>query len=274
MPPPARVHIILAREAKTAIVIRRGPSKAVCTMLWDRKRDTFTLGQWLRGRIYERRCDLSPDGKHFIYFAMNGKWSSKVKGSWTAISRTPYLKAIGLWTNGSGWNGGGLFMTDSKYWLNVFMFGHEALEVPSGLSEHKKFPFHENYGGECPGVYYIRLQRDGWKLIGHGKNKEDGYSIFEKDLPNGWMLRKTAHATINHPVGKGCYFDTHCLLNAEHEIGLDFPDWEWVDLDGERLVWIQNGVLSASHLTSTGLGPVKELYDFNSLTFEPIKAPY
>ena len=70
---PARVHIILAREAQTAIAIRRGPSKSVCIIGWDRRRDIFTVGQWLRGRIYERRCDLSPEGKHFIYFAMNGK---------------------------------------------------------------------------------------------------------------------------------------------------------------------------------------------------------
>ena len=165
-------------------------------------------------------------------------------------------------------------MTDSKYWLNVFMFGHEELETPSGLSEHKKFPFHENYGGECPGVYYIRLQRDGWKLIGHSRDKGDGYSTFEKKLPNGWVLRKIAHATINHPPGKGCYYDTHCLLHAERQIGLDFPEWEWADLDGERLAWVHDGVLSASRLTSTGLGPVKKLYDFNPLTFEPIKAPY
>ncbi len=87
---PIRVHPILARKANTAVVIRRGPSKSVCTMLWDRRNDTFKLGQRLCGRIYERRCDLSPDGKHFIYFAMNGNWAGPMKGSWTAISRTPY----------------------------------------------------------------------------------------------------------------------------------------------------------------------------------------
>lgn len=48
------------------MVIRRGPSKSVATLLWDRKRNTFHMGQWLKGRIYERRCDLSPDGKYLI----------------------------------------------------------------------------------------------------------------------------------------------------------------------------------------------------------------
>ena len=153
--------MLLARKADYGIIIRRGPSKSVCTIGWDRKKDTFEVGQWIRGRIYERRCDLSPDGKHLIYFAMNGKWSSEVKGSWTAISRTPYLKAIGLWANGSCWNGGGLFMNNHSYWLNAFTFGHEEQRSPEGLGEHKAFPFHESYGGEGPGVYYVRLQRDG-----------------------------------------------------------------------------------------------------------------
>jgi hypothetical protein len=42
-------------------------------VLWDRQRDTLKLGQWMRGRIYERRCDLSPKGAHLLYFAMNGQ---------------------------------------------------------------------------------------------------------------------------------------------------------------------------------------------------------
>jgi hypothetical protein len=132
---PARVHIILARKADYGVIIRRGPSKSVCIIGWDRRKDQFEIGQWMRGRIYERRCDLSPDGKHFIYFAMNGNWSSEVKGSWTAISRAPYLKAIGLWANGSGWNGGGLFMNDSSFWLNSFAFGHDEQQAPKTLRE-------------------------------------------------------------------------------------------------------------------------------------------
>jgi len=38
---PARLHVLLARDAKVGLVIRRGPSKSVCTVLWDRKRDKF-----------------------------------------------------------------------------------------------------------------------------------------------------------------------------------------------------------------------------------------
>ena len=66
---PARLHVILAREAPKAVIFRRGPSGRVCTLGWDLETDTFTMGQWLKGRIYEYRSDLSPDGGHMIYFA-------------------------------------------------------------------------------------------------------------------------------------------------------------------------------------------------------------
>ena len=66
---PARLHVILARDASKAVVFRRGPSNRVCTVGWDLETDTFTMGQWLKGRIYEYRSDLSPDGELMIYFA-------------------------------------------------------------------------------------------------------------------------------------------------------------------------------------------------------------
>src|SRR5512137_1328983 len=98
--PPARLHVILAREAPLALVIRRGPAKQVCTILWNRRTDEFTLGQWLKGRIYEDRCDLSPDGRYFIYFAFGGRPQRQYK-AWTAVSRAPWLKAIALYSKGS-----------------------------------------------------------------------------------------------------------------------------------------------------------------------------
>jgi len=272
---PARVHVILARDADYGIAIRRGPSKSVCTVGWDRKKDHFQVGQWLRGRLYERRCDLSPNGKHFIYFAMNGKWSSKVKGSWTAISLSPYLKARGLWANGTGWNGGGLFTSNTSYWLNACIYGHEAQQTPHGLREDDQYPFHEYYGGECPGVYYIRLQRDGWKWIRHGtSDPKNEYTIFEKALPKGWVLEKKAHLSLNHPVGKGVYFDTHRMIHRERDLIIDYPDWEWADFDRRWLVWVEKGILYKSQITSKGVHFIRQLFDFNPMQFEAIQAPY
>ena len=55
---PARLHVLLTQQSDLGVVIRRGPSKWVCTLLWDRRNDEFQPGQWLKGRIYERRRDL------------------------------------------------------------------------------------------------------------------------------------------------------------------------------------------------------------------------
>lgn len=41
----ARVHILMAREARSAVVILRGPSKKTTLIGWDRRRDKFEDGQ-------------------------------------------------------------------------------------------------------------------------------------------------------------------------------------------------------------------------------------
>jgi hypothetical protein len=271
---PPRIHVLLARDASSAVVVRRGPTRHTALIGWDRKTDKFKLGQWLYGRIYERRCDLSPDGKHLIYFAMNGRWASSVKGSWTAISRAPYLKAVSLFAKGDCWHGGGLFLSSKAFWLNDGC-GHEDQEDDRRLSRVLEYPWHEQYGGECPGVYYIRLQRDGWSMKHMSPDGQGGQvTLFEKRIKGHWHLRKRAHATLHHPVGRGVYYDTHELFNARTEQALPKTDWEWADVDGARIVWAASGQLLAGGVDTQGLQGEKMLYDFNPMQFEKLEAPY
>ena len=270
---PARLHVLLARDAPVGLVIRRGPSKQVCTVLWNRKNDRFELGQWLKGRIYERRCDLSPDGKHFIYFAMNGRWHSEVKGSWTAISRTPYLKAIALLSKGDCWHGGGLFTRNYRYWLNDGC-GHEEFTKTKEVVRDTRFKLKEYFGGECPGVYYPQLMRDGWEFIrSDDVDSLHGITRFEKPLGKGWTLAKLAHAGPSFP-DKGCYWDEHELIHTKSGKRVSLPHWEWADLDGKRLVWASKGKLFAGRLTESGIIDEHELHDFNDMKFVPVAAPY
>ena len=273
-PIPPRIHVLLARDASTAVVVRRGPTRHTALIGWDRKTDQFKTGQWLYGRIYERRCDISPDGKHLIYFAMNGHWESSVKGSWTAISRAPYLKAVSLFAKGDCWHGGGLFQTSTDYWLNDG-HGHELQKEDRRLRRVVEYPWHEQYGGECLGVYYIRLQRDGWKLKRSAPDGEGRQvSVFEKRVNNHWILRKRAHISIGRSVGRGVYFDTHELFNSRTEEMISKMDWEWAELDGARLLWAANGCLHSGRLDAKGLRSEKLLYDFSSMQFEKLAAPY
>lgn len=277
---PARLHVLLARDAPIGLVIRRGPAKAVCTIGWDRTRDTFALGQWLRGRIYERRCDLSPDGAHAIYFAMNGKWSSEAKGAWTAISRTPYLHAVALYAKGDCWHGGGLFVDARTYWLNDG-YGHTKVEDTGEVTRADPAPYAPVHGGEDWGVYFHRLTRDGWTMRPDlAMNAQiEAFVTFEKPLWHGWRLRRTAHASVNHAPGKGVYWDEHDLAGPGDRLVLK-PGWEWADVDRDRLVWAEAGKLFAARVTKASakrdepLEDVRELHDFNAMTFEPLVAPY
>lgn len=270
---PARLHVILARNGKTGIVIRRGPSREVALIGWDRRSDQFHLGQWLRGRIYERRCDLSPDGKHFIYFAMNGRWQSASKGSWSAISRAPYLTALSFFPKGDCWHGGGLFPSDKTYWLNDG-YGHIVGRDASGLFRTTTPPGPDQYGGECPGVYFHRLQRDGWKLANAQRGECSSGVTFEKPVNPRWMLRKFANASTDRRVGRGIYLDTHQLVDTKKGEIIDCPDWEWADLDGRRLVWVDKGAIYRGRIGAHGLFDEKKLRDFNAMTFERREAPY
>ncbi len=269
-----RIHVLLASHAPIGLVIRRGPSKSVASILWDRRCDEFTLGQWFKGRIYERRSDISPDGKYAIYFAMNGKWKSASRGSWTAISRTPFLKALAFFTKGDCWHGGGLWTGKNTYWLNDG-YGHKIAHNTTAVRRDSTYEPTDCFGGECLGVYYHRLLRDGWKLVDQmNVGKQNRRDIFEKSLSYGWSLRKIAHAETGAPVGKGCYWDEHELVGPKDDQTIHCPTWEWADLDRERLVWAAGGKLCTAKIRKDGLSEEVVLYDFNDMTFEAIEAPY
>jgi hypothetical protein len=271
---PARLHVLIARSGTNAIVIRRGPSKRVCTFEWDRKEDTFTLGQWFKGRIYEKRSDISANGKYWIYFAMNGKWHLKAGGSWTAIAKVPWLKALTLYAKGDGWHGGGLFSYNNKYWLNDG-YGHKNLFQSSIVKRNCDYHPRHDYGGESPHVYYNRLQRDGWKLKAHKKiSRWNGLTIFERQISHDWKLRKICHEQVNSPVGKGCYWDEHELQNKAGEI-FSYKNWEWAEWADGVIYFAKLGKLYQQSIkNSISLNKPKLLHAFNDYQFEERQAPY
>ena len=322
--PPARLHAILARRGANAVVFRRGPSDKVAVVGWDRSNDTFTLGQWLRGRIYPLRCDLSPSGKHLIYFAAKYGRENPVEKlvreelkkrfktvdlwrvdhrllaqaedelrrkkefqkleksgdyhdcSWTAISRSPYLKALSIWWNGTGWNGGGLFESEGEYYLNrpperiartipgVQERRFKELEPTSELVQEFGWGHH----GECWMVYGRRLIRDGWREVDY----ENGFA-FEKELQNGWILRKECPADDYSPLHE-VYWERHLLLDADGKTLIKGKDWRWAEYDDyrKRIVYAENGAIYALG-QKLPLKPIL-LYDFNEMTFKRISAPY
>jgi hypothetical protein len=273
---PARLHVVVAWRARRAVVFRRGPSTVVATLGWDLATDRFQLGQWLRGRIYERRADLSPDGRHLIYFAANHARTARADSlaSWTAISRAPWLTALALYQGLGCWQGGGLFLSDTRFWLNGC---NQPVRQHRTIRPDPAWRPSVYYGNECTGVYYPRLERDGWRRLDRLDLAGISHRVtrFEKDLGNGWILRKLAHEQIGAPPGRGCYWDEHELVRADPAATRRLPDWEWAERDRRSLLWAERGCLYRARLHArTGFGPPRVLYDLNDLKFERRVAPY
>lgn len=173
---PARLFLIVARKSPTVVIFRRGPTHWVQLIKWDTDTDTFQRGQWFHGRIYEKRCDISPDGSLLIYFAqkmsMRTLRDREVTHSWTAISKPRYLTALALWPKGQSWDGGGLLKDNRTVLLN-----HEP-EVAKPHPDHLPHRLHVilkdcKYGGDEP-IFSERLERDGWGLTQEWKGESTG----------------------------------------------------------------------------------------------------
>jgi hypothetical protein len=263
-PDPARLHVLLARDKPLGVVIRRGPSTEVCTLLWDLRSDEFEMGQWVNARLYPMRSDLSPDGRYLIYFALNGRWKSETRGSYTAISRAPFLKAVTLYAKGDAWGGGGLWTGPKTFWLNH----RNPKEKPLRSTGEVRPDFAvEKPGGvyECPYVYYERLERDGWSVAG---DREDGGVIgtFEK-AAGAWTLRKT----LFFSDGYRC---RHALIHGDSGTRHDCPDWEWAELRGAGILYAAKGCLYRAKATLKHGIRSRLVRDFNRMKFEAIAAPY
>lgn len=130
----AKLFVIPARNAPIAAIIRRGPSAWYHLIRWDTRRDQFEHGAWFKGRIYEDKCDLSPDGALFLYFVHQGsRGETKFTHAWTAVSRFPWLTAIAVWPQGTTYGGGGRFIGARDIALRAFCYD-------SGPKTHPDYP--------------------------------------------------------------------------------------------------------------------------------------
>lgn len=112
-----RLYGILATHAPTAIVLfRKGPWWILAR--WDLDTPSFTEGASFKGKLYPRRCDLSPDGRLFSYFALKGKGGEFLGQSglktYHAISRAPWLFALAAWAEAGTYTRGQHFASATE----------------------------------------------------------------------------------------------------------------------------------------------------------------
>jgi hypothetical protein len=185
---PPRLFVIpsakgLYSKGSFAIILRRGPSDWYHLIRWQMQDDKFEEGAWFHGRIYEEKCDLSPDGQLFLYFCLGSSPHPGYTHAWTAISRAPWLHALALWPWGTTYGGGGRFFDNRKIFLHVQMpveihpdHPGKGLEIIPGNAEYHRST-NEVEGADWSGRDhrdYLIYCREG-KLFrrGKGKNSQD-----------------------------------------------------------------------------------------------------
>jgi hypothetical protein len=279
--------VIPAIEAAKAVIFRRGPSQWVQLILWDIRTDTFTEGQWFKGRIYPERSDLSPDGSKLIYFAAkfskyaNSKWNvASYQPAWTAISKPPYLTALSLWNNPGGtYGGGGYFEDNHTLCLRTTNDPHK---------DHLPAPTLSINPDSCERHYpwLWRMERNGWEVIsravrfvtsaadasgvtGYVNEPATIYHKFSSDRQYQLIMNfEGYHSRRYGDPGILTYSVVRMADEKEFLVSDTWADW---DQQG-RLVYAENGKLFAGVLGTDDLES-RLIMDFNPNRPQLVKAP-
>jgi hypothetical protein len=277
-----RIFALVARAARTAVVLRRGPSKQVRMLLWNLATDEITPGQWLSGRIYDERCGISPDGSLVVYFA--GKFKTKL-GTFTAVSRPPFFTALALWPDGSTWGGGGFFESDRRLILN-YGYVLPELNANAGMPPDFVVGTITDYRERHP-EQENELAQQGWRLKSKGKDATATpemryvYSppwVYAKAQPTDadvTLERSTlGMAEINGPLRVYAYRVVRAPRRSEgkpdtEDLGrLDWADW---DHDGS-LLFAREGCLFRRDLGAAKARP-KLVADLRDQVFTNVLPP-
>lgn len=104
------LSVLIAKKAAIALVLRRGPTKWYHLIKLSIENNSLEHGAWFKGRLYENSCDISSDGRYFLYKAFKGNnRDASYKDSFTGLSEVPWLKAHWLLPIGTTYVGGGFF---------------------------------------------------------------------------------------------------------------------------------------------------------------------
>ncbi len=160
---PARIYGILAPKAKRVVLFRRGPSQHTLQLVWDLETDRVTPGQWIKGKVFVERSDVSQDGRYLIaavsnYTRMHGE---NPLDFWTAISRPPYFTAIAFFESTSTYEGGGFWKSKTEVWLNNFI---GCWEEKQGVKPPVKAVLMHSAGISGPVLWDQIMLKRAWKV--------------------------------------------------------------------------------------------------------------
>lgn len=246
-------------------VFRRGPSNWSHVGRWDVEQHRYEAGAWLKGRIFPRRSDLSPDGRWLCCYVHKPNATWQYGDSYVAVSRLPWLEAVYVFSTCGTWTRGYCFNEDSPPRRQT------PLPFPCGLS-----PF--------PVEQFAVERRRGWR---------EAPDCPPRDPKDMWDQRRNARMTRPQPGG-GRLLCVESVGHAGGELGTGqavdgmlvrysleagrnlelLDDLQWADWDreGRLLAATRCGKLQVRCVVAGGFETIYE-EDLSSLKPDPVPAP-
>jgi hypothetical protein len=263
-----RLFVYLARDAPIGVVLRRGPSDWARLSLWHTNTDRIEHGQWIKGRVYERRSDLSPDGRIFAAFVRQSGGRGE-SDTWVALSRPPYFTALAVWFIGGTYYTGALFPRERRLWLGFLdQPSPDVGSTPSWLTVATPRDLRYIDGtAEWTErtVHFNRLLRDGWQLL----DQEPHATRWERRHPQQARTLTMLHTFDDFRTFGGPYVSEYAVLpDAAPEQPLGRASWADWDQRGRLVVARQGRLLSWGEREG-----FTEIEDFNDQVPDPQPAP-
>lgn len=262
-----RIYCIPATRAPVVAVFRRGPTDWSHVGRWDLAKQCYEPGAWLRGRLFPRRSDLSPDGRWLCYFAHKPSATWEHGEAYIAVSRFPWLAALYAFGSCGTWTRGYYFTEEGGC--------HDPVLV--------KLPI--RYGlRSTPVVQFATERRHGW---------EEAQDSPTRDPKDFWDQHRNARMQKRQPggnrllcveslgwaggeFGAGQAIDglrvRYGIKSSEDVQPLDDLQWADWDREGRLLVATRCGKLQVRNLEGDGFKTLFEV-DLSRLEPNPTPAP-
>ncbi len=260
-------------------MFRRGPSGWWHVGRWDLVSGDYEPGAWLRGGLYPRRCDLSPDGTLLLAYVRKRTDAGFLEAeapsfpdTYVTVSKLPWLFALAAWREGSTWGRGYRFVEGPPS-ARPFVLG----DPDAGDAT----PLLRRYGVERhPVVQYAAERSRGWvehpdspPRAAGGPWDEQRSAVLVKPRPHGpgrLVLRDAGMGVTGPSVeGRAPAFE---LEREGRRLALEDVAWAEWDPQGRLLVATHAGKLELRDPDDARLAVIRA-HDLAALRPLPRRAP-
>jgi hypothetical protein len=261
---------VIATAAPIVAVFRRGPAAWSHVGRWDLDALRYEPGAWLRGRLFPRRSDLSPDGRWLCYFAHKPTARWEHGEAYVAVSRLPWLTALHAFATCGTWTRGYHFARDSE---------SDATLAPPLAGAPIPYALRST-----PAVQFETERRRGWEEAPDSPPRAPG---------DAWDQHRNARMQKRQPGGErlltveslgwaGGEFGSHQAvdgLRVRYALEVDgnltvLDDLQWADWDsaGRLLAATRAGALQVRVLGPAGMATIFS-EDLTRFEPEPVAPP-